>query len=142
MSTPRGDAIELFMTRDPVCIDAAQPISGAYQLMLAIGCRHLPLLSAGMLVGVISLRGLYRLTESRDKLTLATRSVFDAVEEPFVVVRDTPVTEVASHMAASGFEAAIVVDRGQVIGIFTEADAVRALASLGQSALALADTSV
>ena len=142
MSTPHSDAIELFMTRDPVCIDAAHPIAGAYQRMLSIGCRHLPLISGGMLVGVISLRGLYRLAESRDKLTLATRSVFDAVEEPFVVVLGTPVSEVAAQMSASGFEAAIIVDRGQVIGIFTEADAVRALASLGSSVRAPADTVV
>ena len=129
MDDPRTEPIEDFMTRDPVCIDAARPIAEAYERMLRIGCRHLPVLAAGKLVGLVSLSGLYRL-ESRDSLARATRSAFDAVEEPFVVVPGTPVTEVAAQMAASRFEAAIVVDGGQVVGIFTEADALRALALL------------
>lgn len=139
MDPPRIDAIDHFMTRDPVCIDAAQSIAGAYQKMLRIGCRHLPVLSAGKLVGLISLRGLYRL-ELRDSLARTTRSAFDAAEEPFVVVPGTPVTEVAAQMAASHFEAAIVVEGGQVVGIFTEADALRALASIPFSENWPADT--
>lgn len=129
LTHPRSDAIERFMTRDPVCIDANQPISDAYQRMIRTGCRHLPLLLAGKLVGVVSLRGLCRL-DCVDGLSRVTRPVFDAVEEPFVVVPGTPVIEVAAQMAASGYQAALVVDRGEVVGIFTEADAIRALVPL------------
>ena len=120
------------MTPDPICIDAVRPMAEARRRMLLLGCRHLPLLSAGKLVGVVSLRGLYRL-ESRDALARATRSAYDAVEEPLVVVLGTPVTEVAGRMAAGGFEAAIVVDHGTVVGIFTEADALRVLAALASN---------
>ena len=129
MKRIRDDAIERFMTPDPICIDASQPIAEAHRKMLAIGCRHLPLLSGGKLVGLVSQRGLYRL-EARDSLARATRSAYDAIEEPFVVVPGTPVTEVAAQMAASRLEVAIIVDHGHVVGIFTEADALRALTSV------------
>ena len=91
-------------------------------------CRALPLVSAGKLVGVVSLRGLQRL-EARDPLARSTRCAFDAIEEPLVAVRGTPVAEVAAEMANGRFELAIIVERGRVIGVFTEGDAMRALAS-------------
>ena len=120
------DAIECFMTRDPICIDSAQPIAEAFSRMLQRGCRHLPVLSAGKLVGIVSLSSLYRL-ESRDGLARVTRQAFDATEEPLVVVPGTPVAEVATRMAAGRFDAAIVVEGGAVVGIFTGSDALRAL---------------
>jgi acetoin utilization protein AcuB len=125
----RVDTIDSFMTRDPSCIDSAQPIAEAFNRMFRIGCRHLPVISAGKLVGIISLNGLRRL-ESRDVLARLTRLAYDAAEEPFVVVPGTPVAEVATRMAAGRFEAALVVDRGAVVGIFTGTDALRAIASL------------
>lgn len=129
MSHQRCESIEHYMTSDPVCIDAAASMAEASDRMLRLGCRHLPLLSAGKLVGVVSLRGLYRL-ETRDSLARATRPVYDALEEPFVVIRGMPVTEVAARMAAGRWEAAIVVEEGRVVGIFTEADALRALVTI------------
>ncbi len=129
MDPPKSDLIEHYMTRDPTCIDSAQTLAQAFGCMLGIGCRHLPVLLAGKLVGLISLSGLYRL-ESRDGLARATGRVFDAVEEPLVVVPGTPVAEVATRMATARFEAALVVEGGAVVGIFTESDALRALAAL------------
>jgi CBS domain-containing protein len=43
------------MTRNPVTVDPADPLEGCMTLMSARGFRHLPVLEAGKVVGVISI---------------------------------------------------------------------------------------
>jgi len=49
-----------WMSRDPATIDVGATVPEALDRMLGEGFRHLPVLDAGVLVGVVSLRDLSR----------------------------------------------------------------------------------
>lgn len=49
-----------WMSKDPATIDAGAQVTDALNRMLEGGFRHLPVLDAGALVGVVSLRDLSR----------------------------------------------------------------------------------
>ena len=118
------------MTVSPVVIGIGDTIADAHRLMRERGIRHLPVLDAGRLVGVVSQRDLY-LAESLAGVDPATDTVREAMSgEPYAVPPGAPLEEVAATMAERRLGSAIVVDRGAVIGVFTTVDALRALAGL------------
>lgn len=122
--------VEQHMTVSPVVIGVGDTLADAHRLMRERGIRHLPVLDAGRLVGVVSQRDLY-LAESLSSVDPATDTVREAMSgEPYAVAPGAPLEEVAATMAARRLGSAIVVDRGVVIGVFTTVDALRALASL------------
>ena len=123
------DRIERFMTPNPACIEAGRPIAEAYERMLHLGCGQLPVLSQGKLVGLLTLQGVFRL-QSRQGLALTNLPAFDAIDEPFVVVPGTPLSEVLPQLDSGRVDAAIIVDGGNVLGIFTRTDGLRARALL------------
>ena len=56
------------MTRDPVLIDAERSLADALELMTGRGIRHLPVIAAGRVVGILSMRDIpteYRLMAER-----------------------------------------------------------------------------
>lgn len=118
------------MTVAPVVIGVADTLSDAHRVMRERGIRHLPVLDAGRLVGVVSQRDLY-LAESLAGVDPSTDTVREAMSaEPYTVPPGAPLEEVAATMADRRLGAAIVVDRGAVIGVFTTVDALRVLAAL------------
>jgi acetoin utilization protein AcuB len=122
--------VEQHMTVSPVVIGVGETLSDAHRVMRERGIRHLPVLDAGRLVGVVSQRDLY-LAESLSGVDPATDTVREAMSgEPYTVSPGAPLDEVAATMAERRLGSAIVVDRGAVIGVFTTVDALRALASL------------
>jgi citrate synthase len=54
-----------FMTPDPDCVDPATEVAEAWRSLAAHGYRHFPVVSDGVLRGVVSLRGLARLAHIR-----------------------------------------------------------------------------
>ena len=121
--------VEQFMTPNPVCIEAGATVIEAYRKMQASGCRHLPVLQAEKLVGMVSQRGLYRL-ETLVNVDRANDPVIDAMDVPYVVAPETTLLEVSEEMARRKAGACIVAKAGHVIGIFTTNDGLTALASL------------
>ena len=122
--------VEEWMTRSPECIAMHQSLAIAQKRMVDLGVRHLPVLDGGQLVGVISERDLALLgTLAPEKL--ASMRVEDAMSGvPYCVPPQTPVREVASHMATRKVGSAIVMDQSRVLGVFTTTDALAALAEL------------
>lgn len=119
-----------FMTVGPVVIGKDRPLAEAHRMMRERNIRHLPVVDAGTLVGVVSQRDLY-LLETLKGVDPATEIVEEAMtHEPFTVSASTPLEEVAAAMAERKYGSAVVVDRGAVIGVFTTVDALRALATL------------
>jgi len=129
---PRAYPIREFMTPSPHSIGREQPLSVAHERMRKLGIRHLPVLDAGKLVGILSQRDALFIETLRD-VDPATVPVEDAMSpDVYIVQPDTPLVDVANAMADHKYGCAVVTDGHKVVGIFTTVDAVRVLAGLVQ----------
>jgi CBS domain-containing protein len=126
---PRHE-IHRFMTPTPHTISTRQTLAEAHQAMRERGVRHLPVVSDGKLVGVVSQRDLY-LLETLRGVDVGREMVEEAMsDEPFVVAPGASLDEVAEAMSNSKHGSALVVESGALVGIFTSMDALRALVTL------------
>jgi len=122
--------VQRYMAVSPVVIASHRTLADANQLMRERGIRHLPVVEGARLVGVVSQRDLY-LIETLRGVDASADTVAEAMSaEPYVVPPDAPLEEVAREMAEHKYGSAVVVQRGEVVGIFTTVDALRALASV------------
>ena len=118
------------MTADPCCIQRNEPLRNAHRLMRVRKVRHLPVLNGGQLVGLVSERDLF-LLETVRSVDPEKEPVEEAMtERPFAVSPETSVRQVVDEMLSHRYGSAVVVERGGVVGIFTRADALRALRNL------------
>jgi len=123
-------AIQAVMTTQPITVGRNETLETAHELMRRHGCRHLPVLEHGELVGVVTQRDLY-LLETIAGVDLSEDRVDDAMSvDAYAVPPEAPLAEVSAHMAANRYGCAVVIERGRVIGIFTTTDALRALGVL------------
>jgi CBS domain-containing protein len=123
-----------FMTACPHTIEPDAKLSEARARMIEIGARHLPVVRAGRLVGIVSDRDV----ELCESLLVDTPARADAprvaeamTEVVFTCGPDAHLHAVASEMAAHKHGSAVVVDPEhptKVMGVFTTTDALRALA--------------
>lgn len=119
--------IRHFMTPTPHSVGRDQPLSVAHERMRKYGIRHLPVLDAGKLAGVLSQRDALLVETLRD-VDPATTPVEDAMStDVYVAAPDTPLREVAIAMLDHKYGCAVVVEANHVVGIFTTVDALRAL---------------
>ena len=121
-----------FMTPFPHSIDVDAPLEDAHKLMREHHFRHLPVMSGGEIVGVLTDRDIKLVLGpdfgSPDERELRVRDAY--VERPCVVPASTPVAKVARVMAQNRIGSAIVTKHGKLVGIFTVTDACRALAQI------------
>jgi acetoin utilization protein AcuB len=122
--------IHKYMTTCPQTIGRGQPMSVAHRLMREHRIRHLPVLDAGHIVGVVSDRDLSFIETLLDVDPKKVTVEEAMTPEPYVVAPDVPLDEVVSTMAARKYGSAIVQDHGKVVGIFTTVDACTAFAEL------------
>ena len=122
--------VQNFMTLGPVVIGSDRPLAEAHRVMRERSIRHLPVVDGGRLVGIVSQRDVY-LCETLKGVDPASEPVREAMTpEPYVVAPDTALDEVAGTMAQRKLGSAVVVDRGEIVGLFTTVDALRALSGL------------
>lgn len=125
-STP----VRAFMTASPHTIGHDQPLATAHEMMRRHGIRHLPVLDAGKLVGILSDRDL-SFVETLSDVDPAKTPVSEAMSsEVLAVSPETPLAEVAKEMVRKKCGSAVVSEGGKVVGIFTTIDAMQALATL------------
>jgi len=125
---PRRLQMQDVMTPQPITIGRGQSLATAHELMRRHGCRHLPVLEHGELVGIVTQRDLY-LLETIAGVDLTKDQVDDALTaDAYAVAPDASLAEVAAHMATEKLGCAVVIERGRVIGIFTTTDALRVVA--------------
>jgi len=130
-------SIARYMSRQPWTIRKDAMMSQAHTLMRAHAIRHLPVLHAGRLVGLVSERDLH-LIETLPGGDPGEVTVEDAmIDDVYIVGPDAPADAVAARMADRKYGSAIVIDRrGRVAGVFTTANALQVLADVLQRAAA------
>ncbi len=117
------------MTPSPHTINATQNLKFAQNKMRELNVRHLPVLDAGKLVGILSDRDI-QFIESFDKLDLEEINVDEAfTNEPFIVESQTNLNEVCQAMAERKIGSAMITQDGKLTGIFTWIDALKYLAN-------------
>src|SRR5574337_32220 len=127
MSIP---SVSHYMTAQPWTIERTATLAEAHRTMREHAIRHLPVLSAGDLVGIVS-QGDLHLLETISDFPLDTVSVEEAMtEHPFIVTSDMPLDDIVEIMASKKYGSAIIVGHNGVEGIFTMVDACRALAAV------------
>jgi acetoin utilization protein AcuB len=128
----RNPQVIAFMTPFPHSIEVDAPLEDAHKLMREHRFRHVPVMSGGEIVGVLTDRDIKLVLGpdfgSPDERELRVRDAY--VERPCVVPASTPVAKVARVMAQNRIGSAIVTKHGKLVGIFTVTDACRALAEI------------
>ncbi len=122
--------ISEFMTPEPCGIDEDLSLADAVDRMQANNIRHLLVLRDGELLGVID-SGDLALTNATTTQVSKKILVSQAARGVFRCPPDAALTDVVRTMESQHFGcAAVVDDRGDVVGIFTVTDAFRALRSV------------
>lgn len=122
------------MTRSPHSIGVALALSDAKNMMRAHRIRHLPVLDAGELVGMVSERDI-QMVESLSSLNPDDVPIEEAMSQaPYTVAPTAPLEVVARHMAKHKLGSAVVLDANKVVGVFTTTDGMRALADMLEAA--------
>lgn len=135
------------MTRAPITIDPEAPVETALAVMREREIRHLPVVDdGGRLVGIVTDRDVrsaifgpalpeYLSSEQRARLRsltvpLANVRVRDMMTWGAVTIDlEAPVAQAAAVMAQGRFGSLPVVDGDRLVGIVTESDVLKALAS-------------
>ncbi|UCE87849.1 MAG: CBS domain-containing protein [Deltaproteobacteria bacterium] len=134
--------VKSYMSGDPVSIRAEASALEAFDLLVDHGIRHLPVVDARLrVIGVVSIDDLRAAlpfeVSTRRTLTPAERSMIQdwRVGElmshgPDVVQEDASMADAADRMADRRIGCLPVVDgNGKLVGMLSETDALRALAS-------------
>ena len=127
----RGALVRDIMQRKVVTISVGDSLSTVEDIMTLGHVRHMPVVQAGRLVGVVSQRDLLRASLSalsdfgRDE----RRAFLQAVEikkvmsaPAITIAPDASVQEAARVMAAHKIGCLPVTERGQLVGLVTETD--------------------
>lgn len=122
--------VQKYMTHVPKSIGFDRPIAQAMELMRELRIRHLPVLKAGELVGVLTDRDI-KLVLAFNDVDPKTMLVDEAfTPEPYFTTPSAPLNEVVANMAENKYGCAIVVDNKKLVGILTEIDVMKAFVDL------------
>ncbi len=124
----KASPVTAYMSRNPHSIGRQQTMASAHAIMKEHGIRHLPVLEAGRVVGLVSDRDL-NLIEALKDVDPTKVSVEEAMtQDPYVVSSTEPLGDIVREMATHKYGSAIVVDGSKLVGMFTTVDALRAFA--------------
>jgi acetoin utilization protein AcuB len=122
--------VDQFMTKSPYTIGHEQTLAAAHRKMREHSIRHLPVLNAGRLVGIVSQRDLHFI-ETLNDVDAEEVQVSEAMSEgAYTIGPRATVRKVAAEMAEQKYGCAVVMEKEHVVGVFTTVDALRALSSL------------
>jgi acetoin utilization protein AcuB len=123
------------MTREVVMVGPETTAAAALALCREKGIRHLPVLEGGWLVGMISDRDLRSATPAlgdpdRAQALERIRVADEMVKEVATVRPEDPIEEAAIEMYERKIGCLPVVDDGDLVGIVTSSDVMRAFVRL------------
>jgi len=122
--------IKAYMTTTPQTIGVEQTMAHAHDIMREHRLRHLPVLKASRLVGILSDRDLHMVETLRDVDPQTMRVEEAMTQDVYTVTPDAPLDEVVKQMAIHRYGSVVIVDHAHVVGIFTTVDACRAFADM------------
>lgn len=120
-----------FMTACPHVLTPGQSVASAGELMRQQRIRHVPVVEEGRLCGLVSEHDVTLVLSlvDVDPGRVRVRDVMS--RDTYTVSPSTPLQDVAAEMAESKAGSAVVVaEGGEVLGIFTTVDALRALEAM------------
>ena len=120
--------LKQIMKRDPITADDTEPLGDVYRRMVAYKLRHVPVVRAGKLVGLLSERDIleYRAKRDADEEWWRARTA-DAMHGGLQTAGpDDSLTEAAGRMAMSKIGALPIVELGKLVGIVTVTDVLAA----------------
>lgn len=121
--------VDEFTSPSPITVTSDTSAAEVIRVLQENSIRHVPVLKDGVPVGIISERDL-RVLGTFKELSLVTAAEI-VVNEPYSVSPDTPLDQVVFEMSSRKIGSALVQDeKGQVVGIFTNTDALNALVEL------------
>jgi acetoin utilization protein AcuB len=126
------------MTREPFVLEPEDSLMKALEIMRLRGVRRIPVVLAGMLVGLLVEGDLKRaepstLSESQDdfnRVMEGTPISRIMIQSPMTVAPDTPLLSAAETLHATKYGALPVVEEGKVVGILTDNDLIRTLVEI------------
>ncbi len=128
------------MTSIPTSITPDTPLRTVIAVMKSAGCRQLPVLEQGKLVGIITDRDVRTVLNSpivlhgrwQDEALLDKATADNAMTpDPITVSPDTPAYRAAEMLSTYKFGALPVVDDDLVVGIITVTDFLNYIAKKG-----------
>jgi acetoin utilization protein AcuB len=129
-------SVQKYMTTSPHSIGVDQTLAQAHAMMKKFSIRHLPVLTGGKLVGILSDRDLQFVETLRD-VDPTTMQVEQAMSsDVYSVSPDAPLDEVVGEMGQRKYGSAVVMQHEKVVGMFTTTDVCRAFSELLHSRLA------
>jgi acetoin utilization protein AcuB len=125
-----------YMTPDPITVEEDASMKDAILLLRMHHIRHLPVAVGKLLVGLVTDRDIKRASPSI--LAGIDKAEFEQfmedtpvsrimTREPFTVTADTPLAEAIQILVDRKFGSLPVVDGKEIVGIFTEIDALKLL---------------
>ena len=136
---PKTERVAEWMTENPVTVTPDFSVLAAYERMRARGIRRMPVVDKdGALVGIITRSDIEqamshpRSEEERRmaRFSLAGQTVAEYMTpNPIPVAADASIGEAAAMMIRARVSGLPVMDNGRLIGIITESDIFRLVAS-------------
>ena len=123
-------AVRSVMTPAPLTVEVDAPLREAQDLMIDHEIRHLPVVEAGRLVGIVSDRDVAAVeNDSASQQLMERLRVRDVCTLDFYAVSpEEPLDVVLDAMAERRLGSAIVTDAEKIAGLFTATDACRVFA--------------
>lgn len=119
--------IERYMTPTPITIEPELSLEDARERMQSMAIRHLPVVSDGNVIGILSDRDIFS-AEAKTRKSIAKLRVQDSMHTVFTCEPEAPIENVLEEMHDERLGSVLVVKDGSPVGIFTSVNAVALLA--------------
>lgn len=131
----KREKVDAIMTRDVVTCDINEPLKTINDIFDDKHIRHVPILSEGKLVGIMSQTDILRISFGNtfgDEQEDADEAIFDMLSinqvmkhSPITVNANDPIRAAAEIFTDKEFHALPVMDEEQLVGIVTTTDIIK-----------------